>query len=91
LVDQGDGEIKMADITVGEERKRRLDLWADLEARDLVAKARAEDLRQRHIYGGAQGIWVDKDRTGQIARAAASQSVFFILEGTIRTISPTTA
>src|SRR5215469_8157553 len=57
----------MADITVEEERKRRLDLWADLEARDLVARARPEDLRQRHIYGGAQGIWVDKDRTGQIA------------------------
>jgi len=57
----------MADITVEEERKRRLGLWADLEARDLVARARPEDLRQRRIYGGAQGIWVDKDRTGQIA------------------------
>src|SRR6516162_7329610 len=57
----------MADITVEEERKRRLDLWTDLEARDLVARARPEDLRQRRIYGGAQGIWVDKDRTGQIA------------------------
>ena len=57
----------MAEITVEEERKRRQDLWADLEARDLVRRARAEDLRQRRIYGGAQGIWVDKDRTGQIA------------------------
>src|SRR5215467_15794450 len=57
----------MADITVEEERKRRLDLWTDLEARNLVARARPDDLRQRRIYGGAQGIWVDKDRTGQIA------------------------
>lgn len=56
-----------ADITVGEEHERRQGLWADLEARDLVARARAEDLRQRRIYGGAQGIWVDKERTGQIA------------------------
>jgi putative restriction endonuclease len=57
----------MADTTVEDERKRRLDLWADLEAQDLVTRARADDLRQRRIYGGAQGIWVDKDRTGQIA------------------------
>src|SRR5215831_16289874 len=57
----------MADLTVEEERKRRLDLWADLEARDLVARARPEDLRSRRIYGGAQGIWVDKGLTGPIA------------------------
>ena len=77
----------MADLTVEEERKRRLDLWADLEARDLVARARPEDLRQRRIYRGAQGIWVDKDRTGQIAgNDGASQSVSFILEGTIQPV-----
>jgi putative restriction endonuclease len=57
----------MAGITVEEERERRQDLWVDLEAHSLVARARADDLRQRRIYGGAQGIWVDKDRTGQIA------------------------
>jgi putative restriction endonuclease len=60
-------EIKMADITIEEERKRRLDLWADLEARDLNARAKPDDLHQRRIYGGAQGIWVDRDHTGHIA------------------------
>jgi putative restriction endonuclease len=56
----------MADITIDDERKRRLDLWTDLERSGLVARARPEDLRQRRIYGGAQGIWVDKQHTGRI-------------------------
>jgi hypothetical protein len=56
----------MAGITLDDERKRRLDLWADHERLGLVARARPEDLRRRRIYGGAQGIWVDKQHTGQI-------------------------
>jgi hypothetical protein len=56
----------MADTTIDDERKRRLDLWTDLERLGLIARLRPEDLRQRRIYGGAQGIWVDKQRTGQI-------------------------
>jgi hypothetical protein len=57
----------MARIAVEDERKRRVDLWADLERSGFLARARPEDLRQRRIYGGAQGIWVDKQNTGQVA------------------------
>jgi putative restriction endonuclease len=57
----------MALITVEDERKRRLDLWTDLEGRGVLARARPDDLRQKRMYGGAQGIWVDKNWTGQIA------------------------
>jgi putative restriction endonuclease len=56
----------MADLTIEDERNRRLNLWSDLERLGFVTRARPEDLRQRRIYGGAQGIWVDKQHTGQI-------------------------
>ena len=57
----------MARIAVENERKRRVDLWVDLERSGFLARARPDDLRQRRIYGGAQGIWVDKQTTRQIA------------------------
>jgi hypothetical protein len=65
-VKNGGGEGSMASVTVEDERKRRLNLWADLKQRGLAARARPEDLRRSRIYGGAQGVWVDKDQTGRI-------------------------
>jgi hypothetical protein len=82
----------MADITVEEERKRRLDLWTDLEARDLVARARPEDLRRDASTGARRGFgWIRTAQARLLAMMAASQSVSFTLEGTIQTISPKTA
>jgi hypothetical protein len=80
----------MAVLTVEHERKRRLELWADLQKQDLVARATPEDLRQRGIYGGAQGVWVDK-QAKLLARMAASPSAYFTREGTIQMIFLMTA
>jgi hypothetical protein len=79
----------MARMTVEDERKRRIDLWADLERSGFLARVRPEDLRQRRIYGGAQGIWVDKQDRRQ--KKVVSPLAYCTLEGTIRMISPTTA
>jgi hypothetical protein len=48
---------------IAAERNRRLELWHEVSKSSLedVEPAR---LRELGIYGGAQGIWVDKNRTG---------------------------
>jgi hypothetical protein len=53
----------MSPIT--DERERRLRLWQELVERG------ADDLdpsllRDLNVYGGAQGIWVDKSHTGSL-------------------------
>ncbi len=49
-----------------DERKRRLGLWASIKGLgpDTVP---ARSLRDLGVYGGAQGIWVDKATTGHLA------------------------
>jgi hypothetical protein len=47
---------------VNAERQRRLSLWHDLSREDL-GNILPQRLRDLGIYGGAQGIWVDKART----------------------------
>jgi hypothetical protein len=44
------------------ERKRRLDLWHKIANEDL-SDIKPQRLRELGIYGGAQGIWVDKTHT----------------------------
>ena len=48
-----------------EERERRLGLWDTVKGLGLDISARS--LRDLGVYGGAQGIWVDKTRTGNLA------------------------
>jgi len=49
-------------IDVISEKDRRLSLWHSISNGDLENIA-PNDLRSLGIYGGAQGIWVDKTRT----------------------------
>ena len=49
-----------------EERERRLGLWDTVKGLGLGTIS-ARSLRDLGVYGGAQGIWVDKVRTGNLA------------------------
>jgi putative restriction endonuclease len=71
----------MAGATVQEERERRLGLWAGLERNGLTTSARPDDLRQRRVYGGAQGIWIDKHMTGQIVGNEGGATVSILHTG----------
>jgi putative restriction endonuclease len=57
-----------------EERERRLGLWRELRAvgPDNVS---ASTLRELGVYGGAQGIWVDKATTATIATNGSGVTV----------------
>jgi hypothetical protein len=52
--------------TIAIEHSRRLDLWGELIASgaDNIEPA---TLRSLAVYGGAQGIWVDKERTAALS------------------------
>lgn len=51
---------------IDEERQHRLGLWAKLKEKGGPSGVAPGVLRELGIYGGAQGIWVDKARTGRI-------------------------
>jgi len=44
------------------ERDRRLNIWHSISDQDLE-DVEPQHLRNSGIYGGAQGIWVDKAHT----------------------------
>jgi putative restriction endonuclease len=63
-----------------DERDRRVGLWSslkDLDSDDVPAAI----LRDLGIYGGAQGTWVDKARTGPIAANGAGVTVSVLHTG----------
>lgn len=45
------------------ERQRRKEMWEMLIAQSGPTNVSPHLLRELRIYGGAQGIWVDKERT----------------------------
>jgi putative restriction endonuclease len=49
--------------TVEAERARREAMWASLRASGGPSRLPAQLLRELGVYGGAQGIWVDTERT----------------------------
>jgi hypothetical protein len=51
--------MRGAVMTVADELSRRLKLWEQISAGD-AANAEPSALRSVRVYGGAQGIWVDK-------------------------------
>jgi hypothetical protein len=59
---------------VASEKTRRFALWNGLNDRE---NAEAQRLRELGIYGGAQGIWVDKARTagGEIEPDGATAAI----------------
>jgi putative restriction endonuclease len=52
-------------MTVADEHSRRLKLWEQISAGDAT-NVEPSALRSMRVYGGAQGIWVDKTRTGEL-------------------------
>jgi putative restriction endonuclease len=63
-----------------EEKERRLRLWRS--AKNLSSdEVSAASLRDLGIYGGAQGIWVDKARTGPISDNGAGVTVGLLHTG----------
>ena len=53
-------------MTVADELSRRLELWEQISAGD-AANAEPTALRSIRLYGGAQGIWVDKITTAPLS------------------------
>jgi hypothetical protein len=53
-------------MTVADELSRRLELWEQISAGD-AANAEPTALRSMRVYGGAQGIWVDKMTTASLS------------------------
>jgi putative restriction endonuclease len=53
-------------MTVADELSRRLQLWEKISAGD-AANVEPNTLRSVRLYGGAQGIWVDKKATGTLS------------------------
>jgi hypothetical protein len=66
---------------IAEEHDRRMGLWSRLlqaGGPERVAPAR---LRELGIYGGAQGIWVDKSRTGELTPGGCGITVSVLHTG----------
>ena len=63
---------------VTQELERRLGIWRVLGPTDSVEPQR---LRQLGIYGGAQGIWVDKKRTAEITSNGSGVTVGLLHTG----------
>ena len=63
-----------------EERERRLRLWGSIKSTDPDYVS-ASSLRDLGVYGGAQGIWVDKARTGPIATNGSGVTVSLLHTG----------
>ena len=67
-------------MSVAEELNRRRDLWERLRT-TIPAELNASLLRELRVYGGAQGIWVDSQRTSNVAPDVASIAVSILHTG----------
>jgi hypothetical protein len=61
-------------MTVADELARRVKLWEQVWAGD-ADNVDPGTLRSAAIYGGAQGIWVDKKTTGTLAKDGVTVSI----------------
>ncbi len=64
--------VALSDWTVDDEREWRLEAWAAVRANGHIT---AGWLRDRALFGGAQGIWVDKLRTRHLAPQGVAVAV----------------
>lgn len=67
-------------MTASDERSRRLELWEKLSAEDTL-NTNPSVLRSLRVYGGAQGIWVDKKKTGTLASDGQGVTVSILHTG----------
>ena len=58
--------ITIEDDRINQELNYREEMWAKLESEGGPKKVSPSILRNIGIYGGAQGIWVDKARTAEL-------------------------
>ena len=66
---------------IAEELERRLSAWRELLRQGGPKAVEARALRDLGIYGGAQGIWVDKARTGSLADNGSGVTVAVLHTG----------
>jgi putative restriction endonuclease len=67
---------------VDQELKHRRGKWKSLLSRGGPYGMLPIDLRELRIYGGAQGIWVDKARTGSLTDSGTGVTVGLLHTGT---------
>jgi hypothetical protein len=67
---------------IAQERENRLNLWRELTGADGAQNVEPKRLRDLRIYGGAQGIWVDKVRTQQLTPDGTGICVGLLHTGT---------
>src|SRR5215207_1790959 len=65
---------------MSDELRHRLRLWAELKERD-PGNLEPKLLRDLGVYGGAQGIWVDKNRTGPLTPSGVGATVSILHTG----------
>ena len=67
-------------MSVERELERRLMLWERIKA-DASKGVPPRQLREMRIYGGAQGIWLDKETTAGVSSAATGITVSVLHTG----------
>ena len=68
-------------VNSAEERQHRINLWNQLPGNTPVRRTEPGLLRELGIYGGAQGIWVDKKRTEKFSNDGAGISMGLLHTG----------
>ena len=68
---------------VTQEREYRRTLWSDLVKLGGPKGVSPAELRSLTIYGGAQGIWVDKTRTGSLTQEGIGVTVGLLHTGKV--------
>jgi putative restriction endonuclease len=66
---------------ITQELEHRLQLWQTVLEAGGAEHIRPQRLRELGIYGGAQGIWVDKTRTGKLSPDGTGVSVGLLHTG----------
>ena len=67
-------------VNIGDELERRLQLWAQIRAADAT-DIEPNMLRSMMVYGGAQGIWVDKKQTAMLSADGRGVTVSILHTG----------
>jgi hypothetical protein len=81
VVEKRGGLGEISEEAIGREYDRRMEMWSNvLQAGGPVGIAPAR-LRELGVYGGAQGIWVDKARTGGLTPGGGGITVAVLHTG----------
>lgn len=70
-----------SDALVAMELERRMGMWASVLERGSSNTVAPQLLRELGIYGGAQGVWVDKERTSKITADGTGVTVGLLHTG----------